>query len=112
MDDSSERLGDKTAIARHEAPLPYRASWEWIADNWETVDARQLAGLLVALSTSGWSYSRAYDCIEQMSEPSSALALQVIKHYLTAGPCGGLHYLGRKARLILPTLLEDRRLAG
>lgn len=74
----------QTTDAPDSTSLPYLETRQWIADNLETKDAQQLDRLMLGLST-GWSYSLARECTENMAEQPLSLALQAIKHYLTTG---------------------------
>lgn len=104
MSNASPDLVEQTALERRAAPLPYQATVQWIAENSQTDDARQLARLLMALSTSQWSYPLAFDTTQHLSAVPSTLALQMIGQYPTAGPCAELLQGSNKTQLMLPDL--------
>lgn len=100
---SPERWTKQTSVAD-----VYNHAAEWVDLNRQHKDARDLAKLMIYLSTESWSYVMVLNCTAQMNEPPLELALRVIHQYFHTGVCEELSRVARLLRPQFPSLSSDK----
>src|SRR5271166_5594439 len=87
------------------AVTPYQEALSWIEKNWGSGGANSLAKLLLSLWNSECSYSYR-ECIDNLDDTMTHLAVRVIKHFSDHGEDEELVRVGYRVHELYPRLWD------